>query len=209
MSAPTVNAVTICNSALLKIGADPISSLTQPGRAALVCNTLYPYIRDEVMRATPWRFATTQAVLSLNAYSPPFDYLYAYNKPTDCLRLLWPDKPDLKWTEQNGLVLTDSNEMNMTYIFRNTDESSWDNCFTEAFAWRMGMELALALTKSVAMKQEAEKSYKESLAQARAMNAVVGTLRPLLADVWSGARRGYLEYLRPSVGQGSDDPSYD
>lgn len=199
MPAPVTNAVTICNSALLKLGADIISSLSQTTRAAIICNTLYAYIRDEVMGESPWRFATTRTVLSPNATVPPYQFDFSYDIPSDCLRLLTPEDDSIIWVVENGQILSNEPTLNMKYIFRNTDESSWDARFCEMLAWRLCMELALSLTQSIPMKQEAEKSYKDCLAQARAMNAVIGTLPPLEADIWTQARKGHN--FRRTVGQ--------
>jgi hypothetical protein len=203
MPAPITTQLTICNSALLKIGGDIIGSITQNTRGAIVCNTLYNYLRDEVMGESPWRFATKQAVLYPNGTTPAFTYTYQYDIPNDCLRLLVPDDDSIFWVVQGNEILSNEPTLNMNYLYRNTDESSWDARFCEAFAWRLAMELALSLTRSIPMKQEAEKSYNAALAQARAMNAVIGTLPPLEADIWSNARRGNKWWL-PSMGQNGD-----
>ena len=203
MTQPITTAVTICNSALLKMGADTISSLTQTGRAAMICNALYAYLRDEVMGSSPWKFALARAVLTPNATVPPFDFTYQYDIPSDCLRLLTPDDDSIIWHQEGNQILCNEPSLNMKYIYRNVDESSWDARFCETFAWRLAMELAIGLTQSVPMKQEAEKSYMAALAQARSMNAVIGTLPHLEADIWSGARKGNTVYRR-SAGQQGD-----
>ena len=200
MSQPITTAITICNSALMKLGADKISSLTQTTRAAVTCNTLYAYLRDELLGESPWRFATKRTTLYPNGTIPPFEYTQSYDIPDDCLRLLIPDDDSIKWVVEGNQILCNESTLNMKYLFRNTDESSWDARFCEAFAWRLTMELALSLTQSLPMKQEAEKSYKDCLAQARAMNAVIGTIPPLEADIWSNARKGY-RWPRPTAGQ--------
>jgi hypothetical protein len=205
MPAPVTNAVTICNSALLKIGADTITSLSQNTRPAIICNTLYAYLRDEVMGSSPWRFALSRAVLNPNANVPPWgEYTTCYDLPSDCLRPLLAETEEQPWTQEGQQLLSmETVALNIKYIYRNTDESTWDARFCEAFAWRLAMELALGLTQSIPMKQEAEKSYNNSLAQARSMNAVIGTLTPTIADQWTQARRGYHNW-RPTVGQAGD-----
>ncbi len=204
MTQPITNAVTICNSALLKIGAGVISSLDQTTKTAVICNTLYAYIRDEVMGSAPWRFATKRVALTPNGNTPIYDYQFSFDIPQDCLRLLVPENDQIVWTVEGNEILANQDTMHIKYLYRNEDESSWDARFCEAFAWRLAMELALALTNSIPTKQEAEKSYNNALAQARAMNAVIGTLPPLEADIWSNARKGYRWWMRPTVGQAND-----
>ncbi len=207
MAAPITTAVTICNSALLKVGADVISSLTQTTRAAVACNALYAYIRDEVMGSSPWRFAKTRVILAPTDIKPIFEYLYTYTIPSDCLRPLMPENDAIPWAVENGMIFTNYPELRLHYIFRNTDESSWDARFCEAVAWRLAMELSLTLAQSIPMHQAAAAAYKDALAQARAMNGIQGTPLPLEADIWSLARKGY-RWWRPSQGQGGDDPNY-
>lgn len=207
MPAPITNQITICNSALLKVGADVIVSITDNNRAAIVCNTLYNYLRDEVMGESPWRFATFRAVLVPNSTVPAFDYLYSYDIPSDCLRLLKTYSDNINWIVESGQILTNETSLDMIYLQRNTDESTWDARFCEAFAWRIAMELAMPLTKNIPIQQMCATNYEKSLAQARAMNAVIGTQSNLIADIWSGARRGDKSW-RAQQGQTGDGNTY-
>lgn len=199
MPAPVINSVVICNSALLKLGADTITSLAQTGRAATTCNTLYAYLRDEVTSAFPWRHAVKRAVLSPNGTTPPFDFQQTYDIPSDCLRMLRPDDDSITWKQEGTQILSDEVTLDMLYIFRNDDESSWSALFAETLAWRLCMELALSLTKSIPMAEKAEKSYKERLAEARAVDSAIGSGQQLEADIWSRSRRGFK--LPKTVGQ--------
>ena len=200
MTAPITTAVTICNSALLKMGADKISSLSQTTRAAVLCNTLYYILRDEVMGAAPWKFAKKRAVLTPTSTTPAFTYSYEYDIPSDCLRLLQSDDTALVWVQEGTKILSNESSLNMIYLYRNEDESSWDARFCEALSWRLAMELALCLTQSTTMKQEAEKSYNATLSLARATNAVIGAQPVLEADTWSDARRGNNRW-RTAIGR--------
>jgi len=192
MSAPVTTAVTICNSALLKLGAGKISALTQTTRAAVVCNTLYAYLRDELLGIHPWRFATKTVALAPNSTAPvDVDrWDYSYDIPTDCIRPLGPTDDTIKWAVEGDQILTTEASFYLKYIYRNTDEGSWDARFCEALSWRLAMELALSLVQNITMKQECEKSYKDALSAARGMNGLIGTLPPLEADIWTQARRG-------------------
>jgi hypothetical protein len=210
MASPITSQLTICNSALLKIGADVINSLVgNQQRAAVACNTLFQYLADEVMGESPWTFAMKQATLAPNATTPLFTWQYTYDIPSDCLRPLFLDNDQIPWVVENGnQILCNEPTLNLTYLYRNTDFSTWDARFCEALAWRMAMELALALVRSIPLKQEAEKSYNAAIANARSMNAVIGTRPRLEADIWSGARKG-RGYWRASIGQAGNGASYD
>lgn len=181
--------VGICNSALYKVGAYQISSLSDNTRASNTCAALYPILRDEVMRASPWRFALAQVVLSTPSASvPAFGYNTAYDIPSNILRVY--EVNSNQWTEVGNQILCDiPTGINVLAIVQNTDPTSWDAQFAEALAWRLASEIALSLVQSVPLKQEMTKGYEKTLAAARSSNAVIGTPQRLIADFWSGARK--------------------
>lgn len=199
MSNSALSPVYVCNSALLKVGGDLISSLTDGSRAAYICNTLYTVLRDKCMGDAPWGFAIAQAQISPQATPPLFDYQFAYQLPADCLRPLNCESEP--WTVVAGglLYCNSQGPLNLTYIQRNTDESSWDERFAEAFALLLARELALALVQSVPLQGTMDKMYQMAIKDARALNAVSKSPKHLIADLWSSARKGY-NYLGPVVG---------
>lgn len=54
----------ICNSALAKLGVDPIDSLSETSKAAVTCNELLVTIRQDLLRKHKWNFATRRDVLT-------------------------------------------------------------------------------------------------------------------------------------------------
>jgi hypothetical protein len=189
MPAPITTEVTICNSALFKCGADKIQSLTQDTRAAIVCNTLFAYLRDEALSAHRWKFALKRTTLNPTETTPDWGYDYEYDVPSDCLRALELEDKSVIWTQEGDKFLSDAEELPMLYIYRNVNPSDWSSLFAETLAWRLAMELSLSLTKSTALHNLAAKAYENNLTQARAMNGMIGTLPPLEADIWTGSRR--------------------
>ncbi len=148
------------------------------------------------MGSAPWSFAKTQAQLSASATTPLFDYDYQYAIPSDCLRVLKVEAG--KWEVQGTNILcNDAGPINVLYLQQNTDESSWDARFAEALSWRMAIELALALVQSQPMRTLAENSYKDAIAQARAMDSSQNTDKHAVVDLWSGSRRGYGGWMAP------------
>lgn len=193
--------VSICNSALLKVGAQQISSLLDNTRESNICQAQYPILRDEVMRAVPWRFALEQLTLSVpSGTAPSFGYTTAYDIPGNVLRVWQVDTNP--WTEIGNQILCDKPDgINCLAIFQNTDPTAYDAQFAESVAWRLAMEIALALVQSVPLKQEMEKSYDKSLALARSSNAVIGTPERLIADFWSNSRKyGYNRFWPINAG---------
>ena len=46
--------IEICNSALLQLGAQAITSLTENSKNARLCNARFNTVRDSVFRSHPW-----------------------------------------------------------------------------------------------------------------------------------------------------------
>ena len=55
----------ICSNALLKIGAEGITSFEDGTAEAEIAYSLYPLIRDSLLSSYPWSFAKAQKILRL------------------------------------------------------------------------------------------------------------------------------------------------
>ena len=77
--------VSICSDALVLLGASPISSFTEGTDAALVCQRLYPDIRDSLLSTYVWSWSLTKTQLSRLSTAPTNEWQYAYQLPGDML----------------------------------------------------------------------------------------------------------------------------
>lgn len=185
-----VSQVSICNSALIKVGADTISSITQETKSARLLNAIWSQVSDAVLRAHPWNFAIKRVTLAPNATTPDWGYDYQYDLPNDLLRLLDVEPHNIDYVvEGNRQILTDETELDVLYIYRNTDPSSWDPLFAEALAWKLGETIGYALTQSSKVVELCRESYRQALAEARSMDGAEGIIKGLEADTWTDARR--------------------
>lgn len=188
-----VSEISICNSALIKIGADVISALSQDTKSARCLNAVFDQVRDEVLRSHPWNFAITRSSLTPTANTPVYEYDYEYSLPSDCLRVLGFDVDDdyetPEYVIEDGKILSNYSEMKLRYVYRNEDPSSWDPMFAEALAWRLAQQVAYALTQSASVVAYAAAGYERALAFARSTDGSEGTLKGLIADSWTTSRR--------------------
>ncbi len=83
-----LNSIELCSSALIKLGADGISSFEDGTAEARVAAPLYPIVRDALLSAHPWSFATKKAALAPLATAPVSDFAYAHELPSDFLKAL-------------------------------------------------------------------------------------------------------------------------
>lgn len=195
MPAPLLTDILICNKALIRLGADQISSLDDGTPTANLCKTLYAPLRDEVMTNSRWKFAKKLVQIGALSTAPAFKYNYAFQIPSDCLLVRGVETDP--WDVSEGQIFcNDPGPINVEYTQQVTDPTQWDPTFGDALSWRISVELSMPLTQSTTILDEMMKGYKDSLAQARALNAIEATPQRLIADLWSGARKGY-NYLKP------------
>lgn len=80
----------VANLALAHCGiSKPIQNLsTSKDIEAQLARTFFDIARQDVLREFPWYFATKQVAPALIANQPTNEYLYAYQYPSDALRLV-------------------------------------------------------------------------------------------------------------------------
>lgn len=188
-----VNEVGIANSALLKLGADIIQSLTQDTRSAKVINAIFWPTVNEVLRSHPWNFAMKRVLLTPSLTTPDFEYAHQFDLPTDCL-LVWEtsedrisDEPD--YVVEGRKILSNYEEMEVRYIYAHQDPSEWDALFAEALACKLAEKTAYSITKSGEREAAMQKLFKEAIVEARTRDGMEGITRGLLADKWIHSRR--------------------
>lgn len=86
--------VGIANLALRRIGVARISSITEGTEQADDANGSWEYIRKEVLESREWRFAKERVALAQNSSTPVVKYDYAYDLPSDFLRIAKGTKED-------------------------------------------------------------------------------------------------------------------
>jgi hypothetical protein len=186
--------VDICNLALQRLGAKPISSLSQDSTAARACNRAYEHSRDSELRAHPWSFARARASLAAEATDPIFGYEKQYPLPSDYLRILPNDgvngtSDQNDWQIEGRKILTDdSSPISLVYIKRVTDETDFDELFVELLAARIAVEIAEKVTQSNTKKDNAEKRYAAIKSEARKVNAFERPPQEPADDSWITAR---------------------
>jgi len=174
--------VDICNLALSHIGASAtISSLTEQSEEAFHCNLLYAEIRDSVLRAHPWGFATRHLALS-DVGTPPGNWSYRYAYPNDCLyareilqtnTALDPVKFEIALGDAYNarVILTDQKSATLIYTYQTTNTLVFDPLFTNALAWRLAAEIAMPLTRDEKRMQQTYNMFTTTLSEAQTFNA--------------------------------------
>tara|TARA_R100000654_G_scaffold44332_1_gene70577 strand:- start:239 stop:865 length:627 start_codon:yes stop_codon:yes gene_type:complete len=77
--------LTICNDALLMLGASEMTSFTEGTDSAKICDRLYDDLKKYILSIYPWSFAKTKVQLARTSDTPKTEWTYAYALPADII----------------------------------------------------------------------------------------------------------------------------
>lgn len=182
-------AVSICNSALAKVGAETIISLTDNNERARLCNAQYEKNRDDLLRSHPWNFATRRVELAVLNTTPEYEFDYQFQLPSDCLRVLETDLPkDMDWKIEGRYILCNTNELRIKYIAKETDAAKFDSNFVEALASKIAADISYSLVQSVTLRDQLIREAQDKLRYARSYDAQESRGDRTYADTWLNSR---------------------
>jgi hypothetical protein len=147
--------IDICSNALVLLGMEPITSLTEGTPSADVCGVRYPLLRDSIFSEYPWNFALKKALLSREVDTPVSGYAYQYLLPSDgkadgVIAAFETDDegahPISNYIIQGGRLLTDYKTVYADYIAE-VDETYWPSYFVNFVAHALAADIALTLTR--------------------------------------------------------------
>jgi len=175
--------VEIVNNALLLLGDNSITSLTDDTTRARLANQIYGVTRDAVLRSHPWNCAVARATLAKLSPDPPFGWDSQFQLPSDpyCLRVLalnddeeWACPGDVFKIEGRKL-LSNTATANIRFIQRITDPNQYDTLLYEALSARLAAKMAYPVTGSTSLAQAMLKLYEGFLKDARTIDGQEGS----------------------------------
>lgn len=205
----TITEVTICNSALIKLGADRISSLNEDNKRAALCKEQYPKNRDDLLLLHPWNFAITRielALVSSEVYDPGFEFEKVFAIPNDVLRIL---KTNLNLSQSRSAMGFSTGEVrwavetdpstNAKYLLTNVDavkikyikkvpEAFFTPTFAEVLALKLAQDISYAINQSASITQLMAQFFEGKFAEARSFDAQEGSVPQVEADEFLLAR---------------------
>jgi hypothetical protein len=169
-----LSSIELCSSALIKLGADGISSFDDGSAEARVAARLYPIARDALLCAHPWSFATAHARLARLALEPTTDFAYAYQLPIDFLRALSAGDEGrvrgLPYQIVNRQLHTDAEEVVLRYLFR-PSEGDFPALFVATLVARLAAEFCLPLTENSTRAERLARLAEDELRLARLVDS--------------------------------------
>ncbi len=166
--------VGLCARALIKIGALPITSFNDGTAESEIAGALFSQIRDALLSAYPWNFATAQISLNQLSEAPLADYGYAYQLPNDFLRALSVGANGhgrgLQYRIMGGALHTNAPEITLSYIYQ-PDEESFPPFFDQALIVRLAAEFTIPVTENTSRSESMFASAEREFKRARQIDA--------------------------------------
>lgn len=174
----TYTDVSLCSKALLKIGAQTMTSFEDGTVEAEVAANLYPITRDALISSYPWSFAQAQRKLARLDLKPVADFEYAFLLPADYLRIISAGAKNkgsgLEYRIYENKIYTNSDEVIITYLYR-IDENLFPTFFSDSLVAKLAAEFCLPLTESASRAELLHKKAEDSIRQSRLIDAQQAT----------------------------------
>lgn len=153
MALPTITTETdVANIALAEIGGRQLTDLeTDTSEEAKTCRQWFALIRDGLLSAYQWNFATTRADLTA-ATDPDTEWTSAWTLPDDHVRLirivgLNVDNPLREFALEGNTLLVNgldsaTDTLSIVYVSNAVAVTDWDALFIEALVYKLAAKIA-------------------------------------------------------------------
>lgn len=153
----------ICNLALIDLGAKTVSSIDDDDTAeANACSEIWDLLLDDVLGEHKWDFAKKWDALSALS---EYDFVdeawdYAYQLPADFIRVSMVED-DVDYEQRGNVLLSNTESLNMEYIFRETDTTKYPSHFIAALVARLKIPLSVKIAKRSTRNIDFEARYRQ------------------------------------------------
>jgi hypothetical protein len=161
-AAPIVSqtALSWISAALVLCGEKPLNSLTDPRYGASVGAAIFDMSYEEELQSNRWRFACKKAQLAQVNVTPPNEWMYCFQLPTDMLLPigLWGVGPDRSYEIYSNVIYTNltSNPgpinstapvLTFDYLFK-PDPSACPSYFSLLMTYKLARDMIKPITES-------------------------------------------------------------
>ncbi|NCC21921.1 MAG: hypothetical protein EOM26_05585 [Alphaproteobacteria bacterium] len=166
--------IALASRALVSIGAVPVTSFDDGTAESEIAGALFAPVRDALLSAYGWSFASGQASLVKLDTSPLADFSNAFQLPVDFLRALSAGTGGrgrgLRYRIARGALHTNAESVILTYIFRPAEEE-FPPYFDAALIARLAAELTIPITESTSRAETAFRLAEMEYERARQIDA--------------------------------------
>lgn len=179
----------IGNQALLRLGVQPVLNFSENSKAAKFLNRVYDDILKQEQSKGFYGFTIERAILAPIVATPPFDYSYYLEIPSDCLQIVWVDPTIGEVKRESQGLAANSNVAHIRYAKLVTDTTLFSDTFVEVMVSRLALEGARYLrANDRGLITDSREAYRLALATAKYLSSVESTPEDLDADDWTNSR---------------------
>lgn len=184
----SISKTSTVNKALTLCGAAPVTNITDDVNNARIVDRVYEIARKSILCECLWSFATTRGTLSTTAANLAFHYddeNYVYVRPTVALKIFDVSDKDAIWREEGDLIITDTANLGIRYVYDHDDPSKYPAYFLEAFIDKLCVDISYTIINSTTKADSFLQKYlKVSLPAAKSANSQIGTQQLVNDDQW-------------------------
>ncbi len=184
--------VEIVNIALGILGANQITSLSDDSDEAKLATLHYKTALESTLEVNEWSFSIKRFKPAQDTEKPLFGWEFAYTVPSDIIRVLTCDRIDninavdlsyvsefeqIDWIIEDRKILANVDVIYARGIRRVTEEGKFPPLFVHALSSKLAMLMALPLTQSNQIFQQAAGLYAAFSSESKAMDSVQGRSR--------------------------------
>lgn len=157
----------IINYALRRLGCEPVDSIEDSNKRAMVMKDIYTMARRDALEQFPWPFAIRRITLTASTVVfPTFGYTYYFELPEGYITAI--DEYDGNEYVREGIYLaSDSNTLNIRYIYDEKNTKHYSATFSKVLSLVLAKEGTYALNQDKGLKQELEEEKIRVLEDAR------------------------------------------
>lgn len=166
--------IALCSRALIRLGAAPITSFDDGTAESEIAGALFGSVRDALLSAYSWSFATGQVVLAGLGTPPIADYQKSFQLPADFLRAMSAGAGGrgrgLNYRITRNVLHTDADAVTLTYIFR-PEEEEFPPYFDSVLIAKLSAEFCIPVTENTSRAETLHRLADQEFQRARQIDA--------------------------------------
>lgn len=194
--------LSLYNGALRRCGERKLATLTDNVPARYHLDAIWDEDPIQLMlEKYVWKFARRTMEWNYNpAYDPAFGFQYAFDKPSDYVRLVAISadenfsEPLRQYDPENGYWYADYETIYIRYVSNDSeygkDYSKWSKLFESMTACHMAYQLAIALNKSGSDLDRLDREMRRYQIEAKNIDAMEDPTKFPPQGSWARSRRG-------------------
>src|SRR5579859_1261569 len=179
----TQTKLSMISAALVLTGEKPMNSLTDPRYGSAVGAALFDMVYENELQSNRWRFACKKAALAQVNSTPPNEWMYCFQLPTDMLLPIgfWGMGPDRSYeiygnviytnvTSNPGPINSSTPVLTFDYMFK-PDPSTVPSYFSLLVTYALAKDMIKPITESDTSASAMQQKYNIQRSKAMFMDA--------------------------------------